>query len=114
MRKYKFYTYTNESGATITVCEGQFAQRRVKGYAKCDPNDTFDEEVGKKLAKLRCDYKIAQKRFANAVERCKDSYALDCYATEVRRSAQEYYDRAVEEMDGLEKEIKDMNLGVTV
>lgn len=112
MRKYKYYTYTNETGAIVTVCEGQFAQRRVKGYAKCDPNDTYDEELGKKIAKLRCDYKIAQKRFANACSRCDDSYVLDCYANDVRHSAEEYYNRAVEELDALAEEMIEIHLKV--
>jgi hypothetical protein len=55
---YKYYVSENK-----VVCLSTFAKRPVRGIAKYDPNnDTFNEEAGKKLSRLRCDVKIYVKR----------------------------------------------------
>ncbi|MBQ3502365.1 MAG: hypothetical protein IJA72_01740 [Clostridia bacterium] len=61
MARYKFY----QSGGK-TICVSTFAKKPVRGVAKCSPNDTYDEEKGMRLAQLRCDVKIAQKRVDRA------------------------------------------------
>lgn len=73
--RYKFYTNKNENGTTITVCISHYAGKPVVGKAKCHADDVYDEEIGKQLAKARCDYKIARKRYYNA--RAKVSAAND-------------------------------------
>ena len=40
--------------------------KAVKGVAKCSPNDTFDEEVGKRLAAARCKVKVMKKQAESA------------------------------------------------
>lgn len=55
--KYKYYV-----GKDVVVCTTRFAGKNVRATAKCSEGDTFDEEVGKNLAKLRCDIKVAKKR----------------------------------------------------
>lgn len=39
-----------------------YAGNLISATAKCDPSDAFDEEVGKKLAEKRLEYKVAKKR----------------------------------------------------
>ena len=39
-----------------------YAGNLISATAKCDPFDTFDEEIGKKLAEKRLEYKVAKKR----------------------------------------------------
>lgn len=39
-----------------------YAGNLISATAKCDPSDTFDEEIGKKLAEKRLEYKVAKKR----------------------------------------------------
>lgn len=80
MARYRFI----EAGNKI-ICISTYAKKVVRGVAKCSPNDNFDIEIGKKLAQLRCDEKIADKR-ANR--------ALDKYieAEEILVEAKAYYD----------------------
>ena len=74
INKYKCYGYDekNEDGsirAHCVVAISTYAGKTVKGYAKCDPIDTFDIEKGKKLAAARCNLKIAEKRVKRAKEK---------------------------------------------
>ena len=48
-------------GNTVTATT-MYAGNLISATAKCDPHDTFDEEVGKKLAEKRLEYKVAKKR----------------------------------------------------
>ena len=65
MARYKYYT----DGNGRTICVSTFAKKVVKGIAKCSPADTYDDDVGKNLARLRCDMKVAKKRLNKAKER---------------------------------------------
>lgn len=60
--KYKIY----KDGRGKVVAVSSYAGKTVKGVAKCDPRDMYDEELGKKLAAGRCALKIAEKRYKRA------------------------------------------------
>ena len=62
MTKYSFYT--DEKTKVIAV--STYAGKVIRGVAKCDVNDTFSFEKGKKLAAARCNQKIAKKRLTRA------------------------------------------------
>ena len=62
MTKYSFYT----DGKTKVIAVSTYAGKVIRGVAKCDVNDTFSLEDGKKLAAARCNEKIAKKRLARA------------------------------------------------
>lgn len=71
MRNYSTHTYDYTKKSTgihvvkaVTLYEG----KAVYALAKCDPNDNFDIEFGKKLALKRLDQKIALKRAAHSKE----------------------------------------------
>ena len=68
MSKYIFYTTKNKVIAVST-----YAGKVVKGVAKCNPNDNFDLEKGKKLAAARCNLKVAKKRHNNAIKQLKEA-----------------------------------------
>ena len=80
--KYKFYT----DGANKIVAVSSYAGKSVRGVAKCDPRDDFDENSGKALAEARCALKIAEKRNARA----RKEYAK---ATATLKSAQARFDK---------------------
>lgn len=61
MARYNFYKTKNK-----VICVSSYAGKTIRGVAKCAPNDTFDEEKGKRLAQLRCDLKVAAARVRNA------------------------------------------------
>lgn len=52
--------YTNEKDVVVAVTH--YAGRTVRGVAKCNPADTFDFELGKRIAKAKCEVKVAKKR----------------------------------------------------
>lgn len=62
---YKYYV-NKEHGIVVAVTT--YAGKPVRGIAKCDPRDTFDEETGKRLAAARCAVKVARKRCDRAVK----------------------------------------------
>lgn len=68
---YKYYEHTLEDGAKEIIAVSSYAGRRVKGKAVCSPDDEYNETIGKKLATLRCDVKVDEKRLRRA-ERERD------------------------------------------
>lgn len=72
LEKYRYY-----QGGNKVIAVSSFAGRTVRGVAKCSPNDDFDLEKGKKLAALRCNEKVARRRYVRACE--KEEEALRDY-----------------------------------
>ena len=66
--KYKIFTGPNKVVAVST-----YAGRKVRGVAKCAPEDNFDVEKGKDLAIARCAWKIAEKRLNRAIRKCQEA-----------------------------------------
>ena len=62
----KFYSHTTEDGVKEVIAVSHYRGRPVRGIAKCNPEDNFDEEVGKQLAEARCNQKIAAKKLKRA------------------------------------------------
>ena len=101
------YTYhTNFKDTVVAVCH--YAGRPVRGIAKCSPADDFDLEVGKELAKARCDLKIANKKVKNLKE---DIH----YWAEIRDKIEarlenlyDVYDAALEKRDKAEENFADI------
>ena len=48
-------------GTKVTATT-MYAGNKISATAKCDPSDKFDEEIGKKLAEKRLEYKVAKRR----------------------------------------------------
>ena len=69
-QRYKYVQFTNGRGIRYIVCMSHYAGKVVKAVAKCSPNDEYDAEFGKRLARARCDEKIAEKRFRRAADKC--------------------------------------------
>lgn len=72
MARYQIYN----AGDRKIIAVSRYGGKVVRGVAKCSPGDEFDAEKGEKLARLRCDEKIAIKRVA----RSKEAYADACAA----------------------------------
>ena len=83
LEKYKYYQAGNK-----VIAVSSFAGRTVRGVAKCAPNDEFDLEKGKKLAALRCNEKVAQRRLARAHKKQEEAAAQFC-------RAEAYYDNMI-------------------
>lgn len=72
MKNYEFVTHTLPNGIQEVIAISHYRGKSVKGRAKCDPRDKFDSEIGKEYAALRCNSKIAEKRFKAAERKLKD------------------------------------------
>ena len=64
-------TFTYSFAENRVYCMTYYAGKTVKGVAKRDPEDEFDLEVGKKLARARCEYKLRKKQLKNKIKRCE-------------------------------------------
>ncbi len=82
----KYNYFTDEKNKVIAVAT--YAGKPVRGVAKCDPQDSFDIETGKKLAAARCNEKVAKKRQANAFKQMKA-------AEKAYEDAKKHYDNMV-------------------
>ncbi len=70
--KYQFYY--NEDKNSV-VCTTVYKGQTIRAIAKCDPEDTFNLEVGKKIAYLRCKQKFARKKLIHAGAVYRDSFS---------------------------------------
>lgn len=107
---YKFHT----DGKRKIVCVAYVGKdnKQFRAVAKCSPNDAFDEEFGRQLAKSRVDLKIATHR----LDQSADEYA------ELTRMHDEYvrrYDNWRKHRDQLDGEfvrlceqVNDMSCGI--
>ena len=108
MSRYKYFISDNK-----VVCVSSFAKRAVRGIAKCAPDDKFNVEIGKKLAKLRCDEKVADKRANRALEKYIEAEELLYEATKYFYDMKGYYldsehahDEAIGKLISFERELK--------
>ena len=60
--RYRYYKGKNNK----IVAVSSYAGKTVRGTAKCDPRDEYNESFGKKLEALRCNLKVATLREARA------------------------------------------------
>lgn len=99
--RYQYVTAGNK-----IICISHYAGKPVRGIAKCYPADEFDLEDGKKLAQVRCDYKIAKKRVLRA--RAKHAEATKALgdAREHQNKMQSYYDESFRDFVRLDEELK--------
>lgn len=96
--KNNYKVYVDEKNKTvIAVC--RYAGRNIRAVAKCAPEDTFDIEFGTKLAKARCDLKVARAKNQNAsVAYMKASIAAD-EAQRKYDKMKQYYIDSVDQFD---------------
>lgn len=93
---YHFYQAGNK-----IICVSSYAGRKVRGVSICSNEDSFDPMVGMKLAQLRCDNKIAAKRYHRARTKLNE-------AEEALRKAQEHYDRMISYYEDSYSELADV------
>ena len=75
---YKVFT----DNKTFVKVGSTYAGKPVWGIAKCAPVDTFDYDYGYRLAKARCDVKVAKKRHDRA---CKKTMNMHMAMDETER-----------------------------
>lgn len=97
--KYQYYQFTDNQNRKVVVAVTNIAGHRVKGYAKCSPEDTFDLETGKKIAAARCNVK-ALKKIANYLgDRAEDFTDAAEVAQRQARKALDKFKAAVDDVN---------------
>ena len=82
---------------TIKVGEATF---KVKGVAKCNPNDTYDETLGKRIAFSRA-FITGHKKFKHIIDMCYN--ALITKSAEMRQNCSTEIDIINREIEHLDK-----------
>ena len=101
MARYQTYL----AGEKKIIVVSRYAGKVVRGVAKCSPGDTYDVEKGEKLARLRCDEKIAEKRVARSQEAYADAVANLVKAQKRVEAMKQYMDDAAAEYDEIQEEL---------
>lgn len=105
INKYKFASHIRKDGRREVIAISSFAGKTVRGRAILDEKDTFNMEVGKKLAALRCAEAIGIKRVkrATACLDCADEYLEEALAFKDKMG--HYYDDAQCELVAVREEL---------
>lgn len=103
--KYKFFMTPDNKVIAVST----YAGKTVKGVAKTDPRDKFDEAFGKELAAARCAAKVAKKRRARAAKMMRKAQTqlsiAQCYVNRMKAyeaDAAKEYEEAVFNVTDLE------------
>lgn len=91
--------------ANMIVAVSSYAGKTVRGIAKCHPNDSFDEEFGKKLAVARCNLKVAKKRQARADRKVREALVEQYEVESFLLKMKDYQRRASLDLSRLSKEL---------
>lgn len=102
---YEYHQFKNENGGITIVAVSSYAGRRVKGYAKCNPDDEFNFEKGKALARARCNQKIAKKRRNHAAKKYMEAVKAKYSALREFERMKQYYIDSVDKLDVANEEI---------
>ena len=104
--KYVFSHGVNKKGVDVICCVSHFAGKPVRGFAKCSPEDSFDLEQGMKLAQLRCDEKVAEKRIKRAqMKLCEAAAAVEA-AQQRAEKMHSYLQDSLEEAINIKNELR--------
>ena len=108
MSKYKFFHFTNKEGQNVISAVSTYAGKTVKGYAKCDPRDSFNQENGEKLAAARCNSRVAQKRLARAKKKLEEARVQLEQAKNYYARMTSYFDDSAVAAFKAEEEVKEI------
>ena len=103
-------TFTYSFSENRVYCMTFYAGKTVKGVAKRDPEDEFDLEAGKKLARARCNYKLRKKQLKNKIKRCEIAEAELMIAQTHARNAVIYKVEAEENLKAAKRNLKRLRL----
>ena len=87
--KYRYYVAGNK-----VIAVSSYAKQPVRGVAVCHPDDTFDLELGKRIAAAKCNEKVAQKRMYRAQDKALAAGLALAKAQEEYNRMKDYYQDA--------------------
>ena len=94
--RYRYIVDSEETPKKVIVLS-KYAGKDVRGIAKCSPNDKFDIETGRVLATLRCDEKVAWKRYQRAQKKVAEAREEVRVATNWLNEMEDYLVRSMTE-----------------
>lgn len=94
--RYRYIIDSEETPKKVIVLS-KYAGKDVRGIAKCSPNDKFNVEVGRELATLRCDEKVAWKRYQRAQKKVAEAREEVRVATNWLNEMEDYLARSMTE-----------------
>ena len=103
LNKYKFFIANNSVIAVST-----YAGKKVRGVAKCNPNDEFSLEAGQKLAAARCNLKIAEKRAKRAKTKFDEAIIATANMMEHRYRMKSYFEDSYREFENAKTELNEL------
>lgn len=63
MFKYKFYEFYNSNKDCRSIkCASSYEGKNVSAVADLHPGDEYDVEIGKEIARLRCEQKLLKRK----------------------------------------------------
>ena len=75
MNSRKRYRFINIPNIGKTIAISSYAGKPVSAAAYCNPEDTYDQEVGERLAMARCNTKICKKRLKRSLDELNKAQA---------------------------------------
>jgi len=111
MTKYKEgrYTYYIIPESNIVKCVSTYAKKPYVGISKCRPEDTFNESIGKYIARVRCDNKINQKRMESLNRDLAIASKMIDYWIDEQGMLQSLICKAEKERNGIIAELKNIS-----
>lgn len=106
--KYRYFFTTTRDGNPKVIAISTYAGKTVRGVAVCHPNDSYDEELGKRIAATRCAKKIAEKRYNRAVSKKHDAFELLKRAVDYNHEMETYVSDAKNELNDAVAELNEL------
>lgn len=111
--RYRFYEFIDKNTNQMCIAAvSSFAKKDVRAVAKCDPSDTYDYELGKKIATARLDSKIADKRCKYSGKRLREALRVLKDAQREVDKMLTYRAKAIEDQERSEKVLDDLMYSV--
>lgn len=104
------YRYMIDIEGKKVICLTQFRGKTYRGISKCHPDDVFDEELGKKYARIRCDYKVALAKItcvSNEVVTAQEKLRV---AQDELRKCEKYYESAKKQLSDTYRALASINV----
>lgn len=105
MKHYKFF-----KSPAIIVAIRSFGNKEIKGIARCSPNDTFDEDIGTKLAILRCDKKLAKAKLKEAELNLKEADKMITHYIKIFSEANKYFAKCKDNYNSISKSLEEFEI----
>ena len=105
--RYKFYYNKDEK---TLICTILYKGKTIRGIAKCDPDDEFNIDTGKKLAYLRCRQKLLVKKVKHSSKVEDDATAALEKAKVNMQKASKFYADATSQLYDITNSLRELEI----